>query len=34
VQITYTFNTLVPNIVPLGTSGKTLSIQSCYPDNS
>jgi Flp pilus assembly protein TadG len=34
VQITYTFNTLVPNIVPIQSGGKTLTVQSCYPNNS
>jgi Flp pilus assembly protein TadG len=33
VQITYTFKTLVPNIIPIGSGGKSLVVQSCYPDN-
>jgi Flp pilus assembly protein TadG len=33
VQITYVFHTLVPNIVPIGSSGKSLTVASCYPNN-
>ena len=33
VQISYTFKTLVPNIIPIGAAGKTLTVQSCYPNN-
>jgi Flp pilus assembly protein TadG len=33
VQINYTFKTLVPNIIPIGTGGKSLIVQSCYPNN-
>ena len=33
VQITYTFHTVVPGIIPIGAQGKSLVIQSCYPNN-
>jgi Flp pilus assembly protein TadG len=33
VQINYTFTTLVPNIVPIPTAGKSLTVTSCYPNN-
>jgi Flp pilus assembly protein TadG len=33
VQITYTFTTLVPNIVPIPRAGKSLTVTSCYPNN-
>jgi Flp pilus assembly protein TadG len=33
VQIVYTFNTLVPNIIPISPSGQNLTVTSCYPNN-
>ena len=33
VSITYTFKTLIPNLIPIGSSGKSLTVQSCYPNN-
>jgi len=33
VQISYTFKTIVPAIIPIGSGGKTLTVQSCYPNN-
>lgn len=34
VQITYVFFTAVPKFIPVGSSGATLTVQSCYPNNS
>lgn len=33
VQINYLFNTIVPNIIPISTNGKTMTATSCFPIN-
>lgn len=33
VLITYTFTTLIPNIIPIPRAGKVLTLTSCYPNN-
>lgn len=34
VTLTYTFNSLVPSLVHLNSSGLTLTASACYPNNS
>lgn len=34
VQISYVFFTAVPKYIPVPTGGTTLTVQSCYPNNS
>jgi len=33
VQITYTFTTLIPHLIPITGSGTSLTVKSCYPNN-
>jgi Flp pilus assembly protein TadG len=33
VKITYLFKTVIPNIIPIGAGGQSITVQSCYPNN-